>query len=414
MVWPAFTLKARARDMALTYLRPLLAMQPLPTNFWDNPYAVGFITGCVEGVAMLVAGHKNSSDFVSSVQTRVLRALISNDEMVVRIFQRFARPEYNPEFREGLKNGKFFALFFHGDREADATELAAEAFRQARERAPEFNRLTEKTDLRGRAAMILCEALFFHKMRFRVTADGNLSTHESLNILREAEAQGYALGVEKDGAFSVTKHGTTYLRSNDDIQRFARLEKISPRLSERSSDTAVDTATTKEEPGQSSDTSPAADYLFAAFRLGLEGEDREVAALIIEAIEAERRKRDINDVIEAEIFAKLFNEDRQRLGEDEVAIKDVVAADIQASIVVKFVTKEITEAQMHAEIKAALDAISSNNLNKADLKEAEMFAGGLGTLKALRGEVTDKDIVEAKISAKIFTRALAKLRAKAS
>jgi hypothetical protein len=54
-----------------------------------------------------------------------------------------------------------------------------------------------------------------------------LCTEESLNVLRQAEALGYALGVEKDKTFSVTRNGTSYLRSNDDIQRFGRFAKIS-------------------------------------------------------------------------------------------------------------------------------------------------------------------------------------------
>ena len=68
---------------------------------------------------------------------------------------------------------------------------------------------------------------------FRQTADGNRCTEESLSILRAAEAQGYTLGVEKDKTFTVTKSGkgTTYLRSNSDIQRFWQFAQILPRSS---------------------------------------------------------------------------------------------------------------------------------------------------------------------------------------
>jgi hypothetical protein len=66
---------------------------------------------------------------------------------------------------------------------------------------------------------------------FRLTADGNHCTPESIRILLEAESQGYVLGVEKDHTFTVTKDGTSYLRSNDDILRFGRFTKIAPRLS---------------------------------------------------------------------------------------------------------------------------------------------------------------------------------------
>jgi hypothetical protein len=56
--------------------------------------------------------------------------------------------------------------------------------------------------------------------RFRYTACGELCTSESLSLLREAERQGYILGVEKDGTFTLTKNGgTTLVRSNADIQQ---------------------------------------------------------------------------------------------------------------------------------------------------------------------------------------------------
>jgi hypothetical protein len=57
---------------------------------------------------------------------------------------------------------------------------------------------------------------------FLQTATGERCTGQSLKILREAEAQGYTLGVEKDKTFTATKNGTSYLRSNSDIQNFGR------------------------------------------------------------------------------------------------------------------------------------------------------------------------------------------------
>jgi len=56
--------------------------------------------------------------------------------------------------------------------------------------------------------------------RFRHTAEGELCTKASLQILREAEAKGYTLGLERNGSFSFTKNGvTSYLYSNADIER---------------------------------------------------------------------------------------------------------------------------------------------------------------------------------------------------
>jgi hypothetical protein len=56
----------------------------------------------------------------------------------------------------------------------------------------------------------------------RRTANGELCTEESLRILRQAEAQGYLLDVEKDNTLTASKNGTSYLRSNADIERFGR------------------------------------------------------------------------------------------------------------------------------------------------------------------------------------------------
>jgi hypothetical protein len=60
--------------------------------------------------------------------------------------------------------------------------------------------------------------------RFQHTANGEICTDESLRVLREAEAQGYTLGVETNRTFTVTKSGKgkSYLRSNSDIEQFAQ------------------------------------------------------------------------------------------------------------------------------------------------------------------------------------------------
>jgi hypothetical protein len=65
---------------------------------------------------------------------------------------------------------------------------------------------------------------------FRQTADGTLCTEKSLNILREAMAQGYVFGVDQNKAFTVTKDGSkSFLYSNSDIEGFGRTSKILPR-----------------------------------------------------------------------------------------------------------------------------------------------------------------------------------------
>jgi len=177
---PAFGAKARARDMALAELRPLLAMERLPANFWDQPYAVGFIMGYVDAAANLVAGDKTSVDLVTDVTTRVVDALAPGEiEMIAKRLVRWSKP-LEPQFAEGRRNGNFFAMFMHGDRKADATELAIEAFKQARARAPVFDQMKHQTNERGRAAMILCDVLFFDKI-FKRGADpvsGDIAVQE--------------------------------------------------------------------------------------------------------------------------------------------------------------------------------------------------------------------------------------------
>ena len=124
---------------------------------------MSFLLGYVEAVTRLLVGDQKATlDYVSDVQTGVLSALAPQEMELWP--QRAARWRGTPQTVEGIRNGKFIAMFLHGDRNADATELAVEAFRQARERAPVFDQLKEKTNERGRAAIILCEILFFDKI----------------------------------------------------------------------------------------------------------------------------------------------------------------------------------------------------------------------------------------------------------
>ena len=59
--------------------------------------------------------------------------------------------------------------------------------------------------------------------RFHILFDGNACDEKSLDVLRNAEINGYVLTVEDNRAIAATKNsGTSYLRSNFDIQRFGR------------------------------------------------------------------------------------------------------------------------------------------------------------------------------------------------
>lgn len=60
--------------------------------------------------------------------------------------------------------------------------------------------------------------------RFRYTSSGELCTEQSLKIIREAEASGYTLDVQENKVVTASKKGggTSYLRSNSDIQQFGQ------------------------------------------------------------------------------------------------------------------------------------------------------------------------------------------------
>jgi hypothetical protein len=90
MVVLPFTKKARARDATLEELRPLLAMRGVPGNFWELPYAVGFIIGYTRGVATEVTEGEASDSFVSDVVTGVLAGLLGSSEAALPIARRFA------------------------------------------------------------------------------------------------------------------------------------------------------------------------------------------------------------------------------------------------------------------------------------------------------------------------------------
>ena len=143
--------------------------------------------------------------------------------------------------------------------------------------------------------------------------------------------------------------------------------------------------------------------LYSRVRAELGGD--ELGAKTIAALEAERRNGGVNDLIEAEIFARLFSDDQAQLGAN-LAIKDIVDASIHARIVLKFTTKEITEAEMYAQLDA-----ERGKFTKQDVTEAEIFAKSIGELAAERGKLNAKDIMEAKLFAKFFARALAKVSA---
>jgi hypothetical protein len=60
--------------------------------------------------------------------------------------------------------------------------------------------------------------------QFRYTADGELCSEESLNVLRKARVSGYALSTQSDGAFILQNNTTTrYLRTNGQILRFGQI-----------------------------------------------------------------------------------------------------------------------------------------------------------------------------------------------
>jgi hypothetical protein len=67
----------------------------------------------------------------------------------------------------------------------------------------------------------------------RTTARGEPCTDESRNILAEAIRRGFTFYVEPNGTFVLSgSAGSSYLRSNAEIKRFAQLSKLIPPASE--------------------------------------------------------------------------------------------------------------------------------------------------------------------------------------
>jgi hypothetical protein len=110
-----------------------------------------------------------------------------------------------------------------GERWLDELGQAYFALNEDKQYLPNIiNRLTEEAE-RNKAER--------WANNFKYTADGELCTEGSLAVLRKAQAQGYSVRVEQNKTFIVTKQGSSglsFLRSNEDIQRFGRYEKILP------------------------------------------------------------------------------------------------------------------------------------------------------------------------------------------
>jgi hypothetical protein len=210
-----FTKRARARDVALEELRPLLAMRGVPANFWELPYGLGFIFGYTRAIAMEITSDSASDSFVSDVTSAVLVALVGTVEVTLPVMRRVVTWKNNSHFLEGRRNGYFFALFMHGSPRADETAFAAEAFKQARERAPVFDQLRETTNERGRAAMILCDILFFDKLFERPA-----STQREIDVAKPTAGEplepksSYRVGAQEAQKLPFSQ-GTIWLESNE-------------------------------------------------------------------------------------------------------------------------------------------------------------------------------------------------------
>ncbi len=64
---------------------------------------------------------------------------------------------------------------------------------------------------------------------FSMTADGEKTSEEALAILIEAQAIGYQLARDRDGAIRITRNtSTSFLRSNADIVRFGTFFRRMP------------------------------------------------------------------------------------------------------------------------------------------------------------------------------------------
>jgi len=115
----------------------------------------------------------------------------------------------------------------YGDVWIDKLGQAYFALEEDRSYLPNIvQRLSEEAEgeLARQRARVEQEAAERWARAFSPTANGELCTEASLNILRQAQMRGYDLFVDEQRAIAATKdgRGTTYLRSNADIERFGQ------------------------------------------------------------------------------------------------------------------------------------------------------------------------------------------------
>lgn len=128
-----------------------------------------------------------------------------------------ALSRYDDDFRDAVDKLRPF-----GDIWVDELARAYFALNEDRQYLPSIvSRLLEEAKLLDDQHRLAEEQR--RAMIWRQTADGEPCTEESLDILRRAEARGYALAKENE-TFKVTKigFGTTYLRSNYEIREFGK------------------------------------------------------------------------------------------------------------------------------------------------------------------------------------------------
>jgi hypothetical protein len=126
----------------------------IPTSFWRDPYAVGFVTGYVMGAALFVAGKRIDAATVTQASTDVLFELAPNEAFEVA--KRHARWHETGDrnFTEGQTNGAILAMFLLSNA-ADKEPVVIEARRRSQQLSGVFASLPTQTDERGRVGSVL-------------------------------------------------------------------------------------------------------------------------------------------------------------------------------------------------------------------------------------------------------------------
>jgi hypothetical protein len=169
LAWLAFTKKSQIRNIALLEFKHLFNQlqntSGVPATFWNDPYAVGFISGYTMGVGLYVAGKAVKPADVNSALVDVLFQLVPS--RAHEVAAQFAAWDISgdPAFGEGHDNGSLLAVYAYKAARLDNHSTFLEAQRKADAMAPLWESLHQNPDEHSRIMIALREIVFYDRIR---------------------------------------------------------------------------------------------------------------------------------------------------------------------------------------------------------------------------------------------------------